>query len=98
MDLAGIPLKREDRELDDPFIMVGGSCAYNCEPLADFIDIAILGEGEEVNLEVVAEYKEWKKNKTTREDFLARVAKIERGLRSKFLRCRIQRRPNSKIC
>lgn len=77
MDLAGIPLMREDRELDDPFIMVGGSCAYNCEPLADFIDIAILGEGEEVNLEVVNEYKEWKKNKTTREDFLARVAKIE---------------------
>ena len=77
MDLAGIPLKREDRELDDPFIMVGGSCAYNCEPLADFIDIAVLGEGEELNLEVIAEYKEWKKNKTTREDFLARVAKIE---------------------
>ncbi len=77
MDLAGIPLLREDRTLEDPFIMVGGSCAYNCEPLADFIDIAILGEGEEVNLEVVAEYKEWKKNKTTREDFLARVAKIE---------------------
>ena len=77
MDLAGIPIMREDRELDDPFIMVGGSCAYNCEPLADFIDIAILGEGEEVNLEVVNEYKEWKKNKTTREDFLARVAKIE---------------------
>lgn len=77
MDLAGISLLREDRTLEDPFIMVGGSCAYNCEPLADFIDIAILGEGEEVNLEVVAEYKEWKKNKTTREDFLARVAKIE---------------------
>ena len=57
--------------------MVGGSCAYNCEPLADFIDIAVLGEGEELNLEVIAEYKEWKKNKTTREDFLARVAKIE---------------------
>ena len=52
--------------------MVGGSCAYNCEPLADFIDIAVLGEGEELNLEVIAEYKEWKKNKTTREDFLAK--------------------------
>lgn len=77
LDLANIPLLREDRKLDDPFIMVGGPCAYNCEPLADFVDIVILGEGEEVNLEVVNAYKEWKKNKTTREDFLYKIANIE---------------------
>ncbi len=77
LDLASIPLLREDRKLDDPFIMVGGPCAYNCEPLADFVDIVILGEGEEVNLEVVNAYKEWKKNKTTREDFLYKIANIE---------------------
>jgi radical SAM family uncharacterized protein len=77
LDLANIPLLREDRKLDDPFIMVGGPCAYNCEPLADFVDIVILGEGEEVNLEVVNAYKEWKQNKTTREDFLYKIANIE---------------------
>lgn len=77
LDLANIPLLREERKLDDPFIMVGGPCAYNVEPLSDFVDIVILGEGEEVNLEVVNVYKEWKKNKTTREDFLYKVSQID---------------------
>ena len=77
LDLANIPLLKEERKLDDPFIMVGGPCAYNAEPLADFVDIVILGEGEEVNLEVVNAYKSWKKNKTTREDFLYEISKIE---------------------
>ncbi len=76
LDLANIPLLREERKLDDPFILVGGPCAYNVEPLADFVDIVILGEGEEVNLEVVNAYKEWKKNKTTREDFLYKISSI----------------------
>lgn len=77
LDLANIPLLRSERKLDDPFIMVGGPCAYNVEPLADFVDIAILGEGEDVNLEVLNVYKEWKKNKTTREEFLHKIAQIE---------------------
>ena len=76
LDLANIPLLREERKLEDPFILVGGPCAYNVEPLADFVDIVILGEGEEVNLEVVNAYKEWKKNKTTREDFLYKISSI----------------------
>ena len=77
LDLGNIEILAKDRKLDDPFVMVGGPCAYNSEPLADFVDIVILGEGEEVNLEVLNEYKEWKKNKTTREDFLMRISKIE---------------------
>lgn len=77
LDLAGIPILKEDRNLNDPFVMVGGPCAYNSEPLADFVDIVILGEGEEVNLEVVNVYKEWKKNKTSREDFLYKISNIE---------------------
>jgi len=76
LDLANIPLLREERKLEDPFILVGGPCAYNVEPLADFVDIVILGEGEEVNLEVVNAYKEWNKNKTTREDFLYKISSI----------------------
>ncbi|GAA3660452.1 TIGR03960 family B12-binding radical SAM protein [Asaccharospora irregularis] len=77
LDLANIPILKGERKLEDPFIMVGGPCAYNSEPLSDFVDIVILGEGEEVNLEVVREYKKWKKNKTTREDFLYTISKIE---------------------
>ena len=77
LDLANIPLLRSERKLDDPFILVGGPCAYNVEPLSDFVDIVILGEGEEVNLEVINAYKEWKRNKTTREDFLLKIAQIQ---------------------
>lgn len=77
LDLANIPLLREERKLDDPFILVGGPCAYNVEPLSDFVDIVVLGEGEEVNLEVLNAYKKWKKNKTTREDFLLKIASIQ---------------------
>ena len=77
IDLANVPILRTERKLDDPFILVGGPCAYNVEPMADFVDIVVLGEGEEVNLEILNAYKEWKKNKTTREDFLYQISSIE---------------------
>ena len=77
MDLAKVEILAKDRKLDDPFILVGGPCAYNPEPMADFVDIVVLGEGEEVNLEIVNRYKEWKKNKTTRDEFLLDIANIE---------------------
>ena len=77
LDLANVPILRTERKLDDPFILVGGPCAYNVEPMADFVDIVVLGEGEEVNLEILNAYKEWKKNKTTREDFLYQISSIE---------------------
>ena len=77
LDLANVPVLRAERRLDDPFIIVGGPCAYNPEPISDFVDIVVLGEGEEVNLEILNAYKEWKKNKTTREDFLYKISSIE---------------------
>ncbi|MFI3209691.1 MAG: TIGR03960 family B12-binding radical SAM protein [Peptostreptococcaceae bacterium] len=77
LDLGKVEILRENRKLDDPFILVGGPCAYNPEVLADFVDIVVLGEGEEVNLEIVNAYKKWKKNKTTREDFLMSIVDIE---------------------
>ena len=70
LDLANVPILRTERKLDGP-------CAYNVEPMADFVDIVVLGEGEEVNLEILNAYKEWKKNKTTREDFLYQISSIE---------------------
>jgi radical SAM family uncharacterized protein len=46
LDLAGIPLRAEDRGDDDPFVIVGGPCAYNCESAADFFDCVLAGDGE----------------------------------------------------
>ena len=77
LDLAKIPLLAKDRKDGMPFVCVGGPCAYSAEALADFVDFYILGEGEEVNLEIIDVYKEWKKQKGTREDYLKMIAKIE---------------------
>ncbi|MBE7004552.1 MAG: TIGR03960 family B12-binding radical SAM protein, partial [Ruminococcaceae bacterium] len=47
LDLAGVPLRAADRGEDMPLVIAGGTAMYNCEPIADFIDIALLGEGED---------------------------------------------------
>ncbi|MDU2066874.1 MAG: TIGR03960 family B12-binding radical SAM protein, partial [Sporomusaceae bacterium] len=60
LDLGRIPLRSEARTLEHPFVVGGGPCVYNPEPLAPFFDFFIIGEGEEVIEEVVAVYKEWK--------------------------------------
>ncbi len=77
LDLAGLPLLAKDRKQGMPFVCVGGPCAYSAEALADFVDFYILGEGEEVNLEIIDVYKEWKKQNLSREDFLRMISKIE---------------------
>jgi radical SAM family uncharacterized protein len=48
IDLAGVPVRSADRAVDDPIVMAGGHCAFNPEPLADFVDCFVLGDGEEV--------------------------------------------------
>lgn len=78
LDLANIPFKTKDRTINDPFVCAGGPCAYNGEPLADIIDFFILGEGEEVNGEIMDVYKEWKSaDNTDRTEFLEKIAEIE---------------------
>ncbi len=78
LDLAGIPFKTADRmSWDYPVVVAGGPCASNPEPLADFIDIFFLGEGEEVDLEVVDLYKECKKQGLSKKEFLIKAAEIE---------------------
>ena len=52
LDLAGIPLHAVDRGDDDPIVLAGGHAAFNPEPIADFIDAAVLGDGEEVVLAI----------------------------------------------
>lgn len=77
LDLGGVKLKSKDRKDGDPFVFAGGPCAYNSEPIVDFFDFIIMGEGEEVNLEVVDCYLKWKKEKKTRDEFLKMIAEIE---------------------
>ena len=60
LDLAGIPLHSADRRDDDPIVIAGGHAAFNPEPIADFIDCAILGDGEEAALRVSDVIKQWK--------------------------------------
>ena len=57
LDLAGIPLLTADRTASDPFICCGGPCAYHAEPLAELVDFFILGEGEDVNNEIMEVYR-----------------------------------------
>ncbi|MBQ2968041.1 MAG: TIGR03960 family B12-binding radical SAM protein [Clostridia bacterium] len=76
LDLANIPLLSKERT-DGPFVCVGGPCSYNSEPLADFVDFVMLGEGEEIFNEVIDQYVEWKNNGEERETFLERIAKLD---------------------
>ena len=76
LDLANIPLLAKDRT-EGSFVCVGGPCSYNSEPLADFVDFVMLGEGEEIFNEVIDQYIEWKANGEVREAFLERIAKLD---------------------
>ncbi|WP_090049560.1 TIGR03960 family B12-binding radical SAM protein [Lentzea fradiae] len=60
LDLAGIPLHAADRTEDDPIVVAGGHAAFNPEPIADFVDAAVLGDGEEAVLEITEIVKSWK--------------------------------------
>jgi radical SAM family uncharacterized protein len=60
LDLAGIPLHAVDRDDSQPIVLAGGHSAFNPEPIADFIDAAVLGDGEEVVLAISEVIREWK--------------------------------------
>ena len=78
LDLADIPIFSKDRTQElTQIVIAGGPCVCNPEPLADFFDICVLGEGEEVNLELMDLYYEMKKSGATRDDFLRKACHIE---------------------
>ena len=77
LDLAGVPILQKERgETLAPIVCAGGPCCCNPEPLCDFFDLFILGEGEEVNLELMDLYKKMKDAGTTRSAFLKAAAQI----------------------
>lgn len=79
MDLGGVPIWAKDRGLDDPFVCAGGPCVFNSEPLADFLDFCMLGDGERIIVEVSDAYRAWKSEGKPggRKEFLRRVARIQ---------------------
>ena len=62
LDLAGIPLRSTDRTGLTPLVIAGGTAMYNAEPIADFVDIVSLGEGEEVTVELIDLHRKARKN------------------------------------
>ncbi|RJP59597.1 MAG: TIGR03960 family B12-binding radical SAM protein [Deltaproteobacteria bacterium] len=77
LDLSGIPFLAKDRDKSRPLIIAGGSCSFNPEPVADFLDVIVLGDGEEVILEVCDCFKDWKKNGGEKEDLYRDLSKIQ---------------------
>lgn len=77
LDLAGIQLRSADRKGLKNLVVAGGPCACNPEPIADFVDLFFLGEGEEVDLEVIELYRQYKREHRGKEEFLRAAARIE---------------------
>jgi radical SAM family uncharacterized protein len=77
VDLARVPVRSADRGPQHPFVIVGGHCTYNPEPIADFIDAAVLGDGEEVVADITEVLHAWKAaGREDRADVLRCLARI----------------------
>ncbi len=77
LDLAGIPLHASDRTDGQPLVIAGGHAAFNPEPIADFLDAAVLGDGEQAVLEITDVIRRAKADDTPRDELLARLARVE---------------------
>jgi radical SAM family uncharacterized protein/radical SAM-linked protein len=79
LDLGGIPLHTGERELNHPLVIAGGPTVYSCEPVSDFIDAFVIGDGEEAFPELVSRYMELRDSDMdlTREQLLKEIARIE---------------------
>ncbi len=76
LNLAGVPLHARDRQGLKNIVFAGGVCAFNPEPLADFVDFFSLGEGEEITVEIVSLYDRAKAENWSKDAFLHAVSKI----------------------
>ena len=77
LELGKVKLSASERGDADPLVICGGPCAYNGEPLADFVDLFIIGEGEEVNIELTELYIKHKKAGYSKEKFLREASHIK---------------------
>lgn len=76
LDLAGIPVRAQDRNSLTPLVISGGPCVCNAEPFADFVDICLPGEGEEVMNDLLDLFREYKAKGADKESFLKAAAQI----------------------
>lgn len=76
LDLAGVPLRSADRQSLSPLVVGGGACVCNIEPMADFFDLTMLGDGEEVMNELIDLYKIHKAKGSSKKEFLKEAAQI----------------------
>ncbi|MBR4711788.1 MAG: TIGR03960 family B12-binding radical SAM protein [Clostridia bacterium] len=77
LKLGRVTVRAAERGRDEPVVVAGGPCAFNPEPLADFIDAFMIGDGEEVTLLVTAAVRDWKRSGRPRRDLLETLAGIE---------------------
>ena len=77
LDLAGLPVRSRDRKDLTPIVIAGGACVCNAEPMAEFFDITLPGDGEEVTNELIDLLKEYKANGATKQEFLEAAAQIK---------------------
>lgn len=91
LDLAKIPLKTYERTEKDPLILGGGPSCVNPEPIAEFFDAIVIGDGEEVIFEILEKIKLWKENKTNKEELLRILSQIE-GVYVPLFKNKVKRR------
>lgn len=77
LDLAGLPVRSRDRKDLTPIVIAGGACICNAEPMAEFFDITLPGDGEEVTNELIDLLKEYKAKGATKQEFLEAAAQIK---------------------
>ena len=75
--LSQIPVLAAERNDRHPLVIAGGTCVLNPEPIADFFDFFVIGDGEEVMLELLQVLRAWKAQKTTKKQLLQQVATID---------------------
>jgi len=77
LELGNIPLKTRERNEDDPLVIAGGPGAFNPEPLSSFIDLFVIGEGEEIFQEIIEIYKCWRSEKKNRSELFERLSSVK---------------------
>ena len=76
LDLGQIPVLAKERTDTHPIVIAGGSCCLNPEPMAEFIDLFVIGDGEEALVDLLDIFREWKQNKASRKELLKQAAAI----------------------
>lgn len=84
LNLSNIPIKNEDRNNEHPIILAGGPCCYNPKPMSEYIDIFLIGDGEDSLVEVMGKYKQSKEKQLSRNEIIKELSEIEGVYSPKF--------------